>query len=159
NEESFRYIIYCAGGGPFGDFAERPFHSHIWALQVSFLAAMKLLHQTLQNRESQFIAIGSLIAEHKADIGASSYAAAKSALAALLASVAGEGYAPRVGLVSVGYMDTSLLPPNAWPRQQGIELLDPTAVANEIWRWLPQRADNWRLQIASKFSVKSSSTL
>ena len=78
--------------------------------------------------------MGSSVAEDKADPGAASYAAAKHALKGLLESVILEKPDLDVRLFSPGYMDTGMLPQNAWPRQQGLAE-DPDAVARRLWQW------------------------
>src|SRR5437868_2530619 len=51
-DEAIRYLltenyskVFCvAGGGPFGAFHERPWDSHEWAWQVSFIFAARIIH-------------------------------------------------------------------------------------------------------------------
>ncbi|MBK7960771.1 MAG: hypothetical protein IPK04_05925 [Bdellovibrionales bacterium] len=74
----------------------------------------------------QGIFIGSQIAERNPDINAASYTAAKHALLGIISTLQKEALegkdtkkaslAHDLRLFSPGYMNTSLLPPTAWPR-------------------------------------------
>lgn len=134
------HIFYVAGGGPFGRFQDKAFADHSWAMEVSFLFAAKVLHHVLQKPIfqtdlRQFVAIGSAIAGQKADPMASSYAAAKHALRGLVTSVQGENPWLDVRLFEPGYMDTAMLPVNAWPRQQAGLVQAPAEVARKLWHY------------------------
>jgi short-subunit dehydrogenase len=137
-------LIYCAGGGPFGKFHEKPWHSHLWALQLNFLFPAQLLHHLLTLTEAPFnslkqiIFVGSSIAESMADPGAASYAAAKHGLKGLIHSLIDEGVASKieVRLYSPGYMDTTMLPPNARPRQDGSLIAHPEEIADDLVLWM-----------------------
>jgi short-subunit dehydrogenase len=100
----------------------------------------------------QLLFVGSAIAEDKPDPLAASYAAAKHALKGLVGSVAAELEADRKGpkdktasadrgalqvqvkLFSPGYMDTDLLPKDAWPRRKSGLLQSPSEVAKDLVR-------------------------
>ena len=129
-------IFYFAGGGPFGLFQEKNWKDHKWSFRVSFEFPAFLLHQFLRDPQAlqQFVVIGSSIAESEADSRASSYCAAKHALRGLITSIQKEqkpGFDLR--LFSPGYMDTDLLPANAWPRQQAGWVKSPNEVAEMLW--------------------------
>lgn len=125
-------LIYFAGGGPYGSFAEKKWAAHQWALQTSFLYPAELLHHILGHPAEwkalqTVVLIGSSVAESAPDPGAASYAAAKHALKGLVSTVQKEAalgpataaparQMPRVLLFSPGYMQTDLLPPHSEPR-------------------------------------------
>jgi short-subunit dehydrogenase len=134
------HVLYCAGGGPYGYFQTKNFKDHQWAWRVSFEAAAQVLHWSLQQSQiKQLCFVGSKIAESQPDPGAASYCAAKHALKGLIESVQKEqsdkDLKPDLRLFSPGYMDTDLLPANAWPRQQN-RVEDPAAVAQKLVQWL-----------------------
>jgi short-subunit dehydrogenase len=142
NLHSFKatHILYFAGGGPFGDFEKKDFKDHQWSWRVSFEAAAFVLHWALKQQQLQQICfIGSKIAESQPDPGAASYCAAKHALKGLVESVqmelSSKSSAVDLRLFSPGYMDTDLLPANAWPRQQNLTE-KPAAVAEKLVEWL-----------------------
>lgn len=132
-------IFYVAGGGPYGTFHRKQWKDHEWALNVSLLFPMALVHQlTLMDRGSwapQIILLGSDIAENKGDSGAASYSVAKHGLLGLVQSLALEEGPLDVRLFSPGYMDTGLLPPGSRPRVEGRSILDPDHVARALWDW------------------------
>jgi short-subunit dehydrogenase len=139
------HVFYVAGGGPFGFYQTKEFKSHEWAWQTCFLAAARILHALLSENVfqadlQQFLAVGSAIAGHKPDPKAASYAAAKHALRGLVTTVRAEselldcGYKVDVRIYEPGYLDTDLLPANAWPRQQGI-VTSPQAEARKLWQY------------------------
>lgn len=135
-------IIYFAGGGPFGPFAKKEFKDHQWAYAVNFIFPSWLLHMVLT--DSRFIGnlkqicfIGSAVAGTKPDPGAASYAAGKQGLRGLLTSVQQEPHGDLdIRLFSPGYLDTAMLPPNAWPRQGGGLVKSPAVVAQALLEWL-----------------------
>lgn len=146
-------IIYCAGGGPFGLYEDRPWHSHAWAFQLNLLFPAQLLHHLLGASQADFrslkqvIFIGSAIAETKPDPGAASYSAAKHGLKGLMASVIEENRELEldIRLYSPGYMDTSMLPPNSRPRQDGSLIADPEKIADDLSTWIqsPPSRTHW----------------
>ncbi len=126
-------LFYCAGGGPFGNFETKEMKDHLWTWNVNFLFPAEIFHFVLrgniQNLE-HIVFIGSQIAESNPDPGAASYAAAKHALKGLITSIQKEerNTPLKIHLFSPGYMDTEMLPPNAWPRREGL-LESPEALA------------------------------
>ncbi|MCB9025740.1 MAG: SDR family oxidoreductase [Bdellovibrionaceae bacterium] len=131
-------IWYFAGGGPFGNFGEKNWQDHQWAWQVSFLTPALLLHSFLKENFlecEQIVFVGSSVAEDQADPKAASYCSAKHALKGLISTVNLESNNKDIRLFSPSYMDTKLLPPNAYPRQQGKKILSPTLVADVFWNW------------------------
>lgn len=142
-------LFYCSGGGPFGFYSEKPWHAHQWALNLNLLVPAQLLHAILKNKETQFselkqiVFIGSAIAENAADPGAASYASAKHGLKGLIHSVVMETEALPLDLrlYSPGYMDTTLLPPNSRPRQDGSWIADPKKIADDLLHWALSPAD------------------
>jgi short-subunit dehydrogenase len=136
------HLIFFAGGGPFGDFAKKEFKDHEWAFRLCFLFPAQLLHQILKSPQDwpalkQICFIGSAVADSKADPGAASYAAAKHALKGLVTSVQREPHGSLdIRLFSPSYMDTHLLPKNAWPRQEGGRVHSPEKMAEFLVSWL-----------------------
>ncbi len=132
-------IINLIGGGPFGRFSEKEWKDHAWAFEVTFLFSARLLHFALGSEKlqslKQIVFTGSSVAENKADPNASSYSAAKHALRGLVYSVNAESPGVDLRLYSPPYMDTNLLPKNAWPRESG-QVCDPTVVAQHMVRWI-----------------------
>ncbi len=144
-------IFYVAGGGPYGLFKEKDWKDHRWSFDVSFNFAAQTLHMALQELVprglKQFVFVGSAIAENRPDPQAASYAASKHALVGLVKSVQAEMPYFDLRLFSPGYMDTDLLPMNAWPRQVGEPLIDPVVAAEELWSWSVDeryRGDHYR---------------
>lgn len=117
-------IIYFAAGGPYGNFQDKKWTDHQWALNVSFLFPAQLLHALLQKAPEtlqKFLVVGSAIAENKPDPMAASYCAAKHALRGLISTVKEENKSAfKIELFSPGYIETDLLPAQSWPRQQGL---------------------------------------
>ena len=121
-------IIYFAAGGPYGNFEEKKWADHQWALNVSFLFPAQLLHSLMQSVPAslkKFVVVGSAIAENKPDPGAASYCAAKHALKGLVTTLQAENRpdnnsAFKIDLFSPGYIETDMLPALSWPRQQGL---------------------------------------
>lgn len=132
-------VLYFAGGGPYKAYHDSGWKDHRWALEVTFVFPARLLHWLLfqarvHAQVAQAIFIGSAIAEDAADPNAASYAASKHALRGLIRSVRAENHPVDVRLYSPGYLDTELLPGDAWPRQQGL-VLDPNRVAEDLVAW------------------------
>ncbi len=146
-------IFYCAGGGPFGRFQDKPWHSHLWALNLNLIFPSQLLHTALNEMNSsmadlsQMIFVGSAIAESKADPGAASYAASKHGLKGLICSIVAEipSESLDIRLYSPGYMNTGMLPPNSRPRQDGSLIADPHKIADDMLHWAltPPNSDHW----------------
>ena len=157
---SAQRIIYFAGGGPFGHYGDKDFKDHQWAWNVTYMAFAYLLHAMLKKKSStaatpsvavrQIIAIGSAVAERAADPGAASYSAAKHALKGLIQSVqielaqvtsvkstldASGSVALDLRLFSPGYMQTGMLPMQAWPYQFPNMVKDSSHVASELGEW------------------------
>jgi short-subunit dehydrogenase len=135
------FIIYSAGGGPFGRFQDKDFGSHEWAWRVNFQFPAYLLHDILKAPKDWktlkgICFIGSAVADQKPDPMAASYAAAKHALRGLISSVQLEEPNLKVDLYSAPYMDTDLLPKNAWPRQQEGLVINPRLVAQDVLKQL-----------------------
>jgi short-subunit dehydrogenase len=116
------YLIYFAGGGPYGLFQQKKWSDHQWSLQTSFLYPAELLHLIMSQTENwphlkKVVFIGSSVAEDKADPRASSYSAAKHALKGLVESIQAEQKSvPEILLFSPPYMQTDLLPAHSQPR-------------------------------------------
>lgn len=138
-DQPFR-VIYFAGGGPFGSYFDKSFKDHQWAYQVSFLTPSRLLHWAGQQPQlKQMCFIGSAIAESDADPFAASYCAAKQALRGVIQSIWAENpdLAFDLRLFSPGYMDTKMLPPGSWPRENRPErIMDVDQVALKLHQWL-----------------------
>lgn len=127
-------IFYVAGGGPFGAFGEKSFSAHQWAWRVTFETPAFLAHRLLQSHDhTPLILVGSSVCENRADAKASSYSAAKHALLGLYKSLREEEPRWDLRLYSPGYMDTSLIPPNAKVRSK--TLWDPKVVAGDLLTW------------------------
>jgi short-subunit dehydrogenase len=130
------HVIYFAGGGPYGNFADKKWSDHLWALNTTFLYPAELLHQMLSQKQNwprlmQVILIGSSVAENQPDPLAASYAAAKHALKGLVSTVNLETNLFKIKLFSPGYMQTDLLPLNSEPRQNK-KAEDPVEVAKKL---------------------------
>ncbi len=131
------HLIYFAGGGPHGLFANKKWSDHLWALNTTFLYPAELTHAILSSPAKwpslkQIILIGSVIAENQADPLASSYAAAKHALRGLVSTLNAEGSSSaQIKLFSPGYMQTDLLPADSQPRQKGLAE-NPSDVAKKL---------------------------
>lgn len=140
-------IFYFAGGGPYGDFDTKAWKDHLWAYRLNFLFPAFLLHTAILSAKNlrQIVYIGSAIAEDTPDPGAASYSAAKHSLKGLVTSVQKEIQAEQksldLRLYSPGYMNTDLLPPDAWPRQQQGLVLETDKVANDLWQWSMNQHD------------------
>jgi short-subunit dehydrogenase len=136
-------IIYVSGGGPFGDFQTKNWKDHHWALNVNLLFPAELLHRVLNSIKdknefpqlTQFVFTGSAIAESFPDPKSASYAMAKHGLKGLITSIQKENPPIDVRLFSPGYIDTLLLPPNAWPRQEQKKIHNPEDLAQILYKW------------------------
>ena len=117
-------LIYFAGGGPFGAYQDKKWSDHLWALNVNFLFPAQLLHSLMRGNApslKQVVCIGSKIAEDKSDPGAASYCAGKHALKGLISTLQRENKSPfEIKLFSPGYIQTDMLPPQSWPRKEGL---------------------------------------
>ncbi|PIS11186.1 MAG: hypothetical protein COT73_05330 [Bdellovibrio sp. CG10_big_fil_rev_8_21_14_0_10_47_8] len=134
-------LFYFAGGGPFGNFSEKKWTAHEWAMDVTFHCPSFLLHHLMADKDlRQITMIGSAVAESSSDEGAASYCAAKHALKGLVTSLQVElkkADSPLdLRLFSPGYMDTDLLPKNAWPRQRAGLVKDPAEQALQLSNWI-----------------------
>ncbi len=136
-------IFYISGGGPYGKFAEKEWKDHQWALQVSFLSPAQLIHECLQKSQiSQFVCVGSSIAEARPDTFAASYAAAKHALKGLISSLQGE-ITVDLRLFSPGYMQTEMLPPSVQDRLRDQKIQSPNIVAKKFIDWAQNPSAPW----------------
>lgn len=135
-------VFYIAGGGPYGVYGEKQWKDHQWALQLTFMTPMRLLHQCL-NRSflQQFIVVGSSIAESKPDPGAASYAAAKHGIKGLISSLQTET-SKDLRLFSPGYMNTSMLPQATQHKLRAV-IEEPTAVASQFIDWAQNPKASW----------------
>jgi short-subunit dehydrogenase len=128
-------VFYLAGGGPYGSFQDKDWKDHLWAWEVTFLAAARLVHALLrQTLPPQIVLCGSSIAEDKGDPRAASYASAKHALKGLYETLKLENAKVDVRLFSPGYLDTELLPKGAAVRYKGV--WNPEEVAKRFWDWV-----------------------
>lgn len=148
------HVIYFAAGGPYGPFGKSHWKNHLWAFEVTFLFPTRLLHFLLENSDLQDAGttlvgfVGSSIAEDGDDPGAASYAAAKAGLKAVVGSVAREN--PEnldIRWYSPGYMNTSLLPKGAKPRQYETQLWQPNEVADDLLKFLVDGARHSRRRL------------
>jgi short-subunit dehydrogenase len=143
-------IYYFSGGGPYGEFKNFEWKDHEWALQVNFLAPAKILHHALgQPGEIMQIGfVGSLIAENNAHPMGASYGAAKSALLSLISSVVAEKSSKiDIRLFSPDYIDTDLLPKNAFPRRMNLPILPTEVAAQKMLAWLVEPGATWHYQL------------
>lgn len=138
------YLIYCAGGGPYGFFEEQNLKSHHWAMTVNFQYPFDLVHQ-ISNLKSlkQCVFVGSAIAGNSPDPRASSYAAAKHALRGWVTSVQNEKHLPfQLKLFEPGYFESDMLPMNSEPRLSGqADKLDK--VAENLISFIETDLLNW----------------
>jgi short-subunit dehydrogenase len=139
-------VFYVAGGGPHGDFAQKEWKDHEWALAVSLLSPLRVVHFCLNlPTVKQIVVVGSAIAESQPDPGAASYAAAKHGLKGCISSLQSET-AKDVRLFSPGYMSTDMLPPQAQARVGQKAAIDsPGLVAKLFIDWVqnPQASWHW----------------
>ncbi|MEM7646551.1 MAG: SDR family oxidoreductase [Pseudomonadota bacterium] len=138
-EQNPTRVFYFAGGGPHGFFGDKEWKDHQWALNVTLLMPMRLVHALA--REDAFpnlmqtLLVGSLVADSAPDPKASSYAVAKHGLRGLVSTLHEEGLPFDLRFLRPGYIDTDLLPPNSWVREAK-KLLDPKVVAEKSREWL-----------------------
>lgn len=136
NDFSPEILFYCAGGGPFGRFGEKDWKSQEWALQATFGCPAHLIWSWCRgdalNDVQKFVVIGSAIADNRPDPQAAMYCAAKHALRGLISTIQDESPDKDLSLFRAPYMDTSLLPPGAWPRQQDGLVRPPREVALQL---------------------------
>ena len=133
---SFETIIYCAGGGPHGEFFSKPLHAHKWAFEVNFLRPIEIAYYLKSiNYKGLFIYIGSAIAERSSSLKSLSYSNSKKMALKVLLSLKEEEL--RVRVFSPPYMNTDLLPLKSWPRLEASELvLEPKQVAQTLLNWM-----------------------
>lgn len=139
-------VFYVAGGGPHGEFAEKNWKDHLWALQVSLLSPLRVLHFCLKLPSvQQIVVVGSAIAESQPDPGAASYAAAKHGLKGCISSLQGE-VQKDVRLFSPGYMRTEMLPIQAQARLEQTAPIDSAELVAKLfveWVQNPQASWHW----------------
>jgi short-subunit dehydrogenase len=138
-EFSPNMVFYVAGGGPFGLYQDKSWRDHAWALELNLTFPAKLIHYLLSHEPfrvglQKVIVVGSAIAGHRPDPKASAYAAAKHGIRGLITSLQAENPWFDLQLYEPGYLDTAMLPPNAWPRQQGLAT-NPNEEARKLWQW------------------------
>lgn len=129
-------VFYLSGGGPFGEFHKKQWKDHVWAWEVTFLAAARIVHALLNERHPnppQIVLCGSSVAESAGDAKAASYSSAKHALKGFYESLRLENPSLDVRLFSPGYLDTELLPKGAEVRYKGV--WNPELVARKLWDW------------------------
>lgn len=150
-------VFYFAGGGPHGSYFSKQWKDHRWAFEVSFLFPARIINELACELKvegagelCQLLFIGSNIAENQACELSASYAAAKTALRNLFYSLQNELHlkGKDLRLCSPGYMDTSMLPPNAPPRKTH-HLLKTHEVAKKLLDWLQEPCQNKHLIIES----------
>jgi short-subunit dehydrogenase len=132
------HVWYFAGGGPFGDYAQKNWRDHEWAFRVNFMAPAYVLHAlTKETRQvGQLICVGSAVAGTRPDPRAASYAAGKHALRGLMTSVQAENATGLdLRLFEPTYLDTPMLPPNAKPRQTPGMVRPLAEVSQEFVSW------------------------
>jgi short-subunit dehydrogenase len=139
----FDLVVYCAGGGPHGEFIKKDWKDHLWALQINQVAPARILHQWLKLRDqmpelAKFVVVGSRVAENKSDPLAASYSSGKSGLYGLINSLQPEleNKPFKAWLFSPGYMDTEMLPSTAKVRHDGSKLMSADAAAQAMLRWI-----------------------
>ena len=138
-------IIYSAGGGPYANYFENAWETHLWSLKVTFLFPAELILKLGQSFKQNplkwpelrsITVIGSSIAENYADPKAASYCAAKHALKGLISTIQEEKSTQiQIKSFSPGYIETDLLPRNSAPREKGLAL-SAEVVANELIKFI-----------------------
>lgn len=145
-EQKPQRIFYFAGGGPFGSYFQKEWKDHLWSYRVNFLFPSFLLSslKSLSGLQ-QMVFVGSSVAESSPDPNAASYAAGKAALWNLIRSIHAEDSARLdLRLFSPGYMNTRLLPPQAWPRKTPELVQSPEAVAARFLEFVQIQDDTQR---------------
>lgn len=135
-ENSFSHIFYVAGGGPHGPFFDKPLHSHKWAFELNYFKPVEIAYYLKSILfKGVFVYIGSAIAETYSSSQSSSYSLSKKSAVKTLLSLSEKDLKVRV--FSPPYMNTSLLPPKAWPRLENPELvIEPNMVAKVLIEWI-----------------------
>lgn len=132
-------IFYFAGGGPYANYFESSWESHLWSLKVTFLFPAELILKLGQIKWSQMqsiTVIGSSIAESSPDPMAASYCAAKHALKGLISTLQKENSSQiKIRMFSPGYIATDLLPKNSAPRLDG-RAQSVETVASELIKFI-----------------------
>jgi short-subunit dehydrogenase len=148
-KNQFDLVIYAAGGGPHGDFVDKEFKDHEWALQVGLVTPMALVWSWLKcrdaNKKGKFVAVGSRIAEQNPEPQGSSYAASKHGLFGFVRSLQEElkKNQNKVWLFSPGFMDSELLPLTAKIRHDGSKLMSTETAAQALLRWIKKDGGSW----------------
>lgn len=133
-KENVSRLVYVAGGGPHGEFFSKPWHSHEWAFNLNAFTPIKIIENLPDTVD--FVYIGSAIAERSDSSSSLSYSWSKK----LVKEVILKSKKKNLLLFSPPYMDTRMLPKNAWPRLECPELvLSPDLVAKELLNWLETR--------------------
>lgn len=141
--ETPKYLIYCAGGGPHGEFEKKEWKDHRWSLQVSLLSPLKIMHTALQfPNPPRMVFIGSEIAENKPEPLGASYCASKRGLRGAIESYNQQQRPKYLRLYSPPYMKTDLLPKNSIPITQNLAV-DPKLVAQDLINWMMRDNDSW----------------
>lgn len=138
--------VFCfPGGGPYGKFHEKSWKDHDWALKVTLLSPMQIIHSflTLPGTQ-QMVVVGSAIAETQADAFAASYSSGKHGLLGLLRSLHAEGLSKDLRLFSPGYMATDMLPNKAALRAE-LKPKSADDVARRMYDWVTLNTSNWHL--------------
>jgi len=132
----FDTIIYCAGGGPHGDYFSKSIQSHYWAYQVNFFRPIEIADYLKSiSFKGLFVYVGSAIAERSNSKKSLSYSISKKSSLLALLSMPEESLKVRV--FSPPYMNTGLLPKHSWPRVEAPELvLETKEVAQALLSWL-----------------------
>jgi len=135
-ENNFTHIFYVAGGGPHGHFFDKPLHSHKWAFELNYFKPVEIVYYLKSiSFKGTFVYIGSAIAENYSSSKSSSYSLSKKAAVKTLLGLDEKELKLRV--FSPPYMNTSLLPPKAWPRLEKPELvIEPNKVAEVLIKWI-----------------------
>lgn len=133
-------IFYFAGGGPWGPFNSKKWSSHLWTYRVNLLFPAFLISKFPWVGLKQATFVGSAIAENHPDADAASYSSAKHGLKGLITSIQAEKSLPQMDLrlFSPGYLDTPLLPSNAWPRQIPGKVASTAETAVQLGDWIQQ---------------------
>jgi len=149
--EGFDLVIFTAGGGPHGEYVEKDWKDHKWALEVNLISPLRAVHVWLRARHrsrlGRFVVVGSRIAEDGPDPLASTYAASKHGLVGFVSSIRDEDRENenKVWLFSPGYMDTEMLPPTAKVRHDGVsKIMSVETAAQTLLRWVKNKEGAWR---------------